>query len=55
MGWASGLVDLGSRVDSITLLSFEVLGKVAVEKKRVSQAFRQRKIHTGRKKERNWL
>ena len=54
MGWASGLVDLGSRVDSITLLSFEALGKVAMEKKRVSQAFRQRKIHY-RKKERKKL
>ena len=51
MGWASGLVDSGARVDSITLLSFELLGKVTVEKKRVSQAFRQEKIHY-RKKER---
>ena len=51
MGWASGLIDSGARVDSITLLSFEVLGKVTVEKKRVSQAFRQKKIHY-RKKER---
>ena len=51
MGWASGLVDSGARVDSITLLSFELLGKVTVEKKRVSQAFRQKKIHY-RKKER---
>ena len=58
MGWASGLVDSGARVDSITLLSFEVLGKVTMEKKRVSQAFRQKKIHyrkKERKKERNWL
>ena len=51
MGWASRLVDSGARVDSITLLSFEVLGKVTTEKKRVSQAFRQKKIHY-RKKER---
>ena len=51
MGWASQLVDSGARVDSITLLSFEVLGKVTTEKKRVSQAFRQKKIHY-RKKER---
>ena len=54
MGWASGLVDSGARVDSITLLSFELLGKVTVEKKRVSQAFRQEKIHY-RKKERKKL
>ena len=38
MGWASGLVDSGAMVDSITLLGFEVLGKLAVEKKKVSQA-----------------
>ena len=54
MGWASGLVDSGARVDSITLLSFAVLGKVTMEKKRVSQVFRHKKIHY-RKKERNWL
>ena len=51
MGWASRLVDSGARADSITLLSFEVLGKVTMEKKRVSQTFRQKKIHY-RKKER---
>ena len=54
MGWASGLIDSGARVDSITLLGFEVLGKLAVEKKKVSQAFRQKKIHY-RKKERKKL
>lgn len=47
--------DSGARVDSITLLSFEVLGKVTVEKKRVSQAFKQKRFIIGRKKERNWL
>ena len=51
MGWASGLVDSGAMVDSITLLCFEVLGKVTVEKKRVRQVFRHQKIHY-RKKER---
>ena len=54
MGRASGLVDSGARADSITLLSFEVLGKVTMEKKRVSQTFRQKKIHY-RKKERKKL
>ena len=53
-GRASGLVDSGARADSITLLSFEVLGKVTMEKKRVSQTFRQKKIHY-RKKERKKL
>ena len=51
MGWASGLVDSGAMVDSITLLCFEVLGKVTVEKKRVRQVFRHQKIHY--EKERN--
>jgi hypothetical protein len=54
MGWASGLVDSGAMVESITLLCFEMLGKVTMKKKRVSQVFRHKKIHY-RKKERNWL